>query len=242
MSAQPRWDNTGQASSRPVAVKGYDGAAASDRNAARILTVTALASIAAGVIHVEAARTLGRGDTQTFAFFGAIAAAQIVWGLVALVRAPRWWLVLAVLGNAAVVTTWLVSRTAGLPVGEFAHEVLPVGYADVLATIFGTVTIIGAAILAIRGSSPVRAMASVRGFALVAAIAIGLLALSGAMSQANAFSGSGGGSGSNAPAGGGAYGGYGNGNGSGGAYGGGAYGGTGGSTGGTGTTTSNGGY
>jgi hypothetical protein len=196
------------------------------------LTVAALASIAAGAVHVSAARTLGRGDTQTFMFFGVVAAAEIVWGLVALMRAPRWWLVLGVLGNAVVVTTWLVSRTVGLPVGEFAHEVLPVGYADVLATIFGVVTLVGAATLAIRGSSPARAMAGVRGFALVAAIAIGLLALSGVMSQANAFSGSGGGTGQNAPAGG-AYGGYGNG---------GGYGGSGTSGGTSGVTSNGGGY
>src|SRR5689334_5439687 len=214
MSAQPRWDQPGRAT-RPVALEG-GAEGASDRNAARILTVAALASIAAGAIHVSAARTLGRGDTQTFLFFGVVAAAEIVWGLVALMRAPRWWLVLGVLGNAVVVTTWLVSRTVGLPVGEFAHEVLPVGYADALATILGVVTLVGAATLAIRGSSPARAMATARGFALVAAIAIGLLALSGVMSQANAFSGSGGGSGQNAPAGGGAYGGYGNGGGYGG--------------------------
>jgi hypothetical protein len=239
MSAQPRWDQPGRAS-RPVAVQG-GAEAASERNAARILTVAALASIAAGVIHIEAARTLGRGDTQTFAFFATVAAAEIVWGLVALARAPRAWLILGTLGNAVVVGTWIVSRTVGLPVGEFAHEVLPVGYADVLATIFGAVTIVAAGYLAVRGATPVRALASVRGFALVAAIAIGLLALSGAMSQANAFSGSGGGTGQNAPAGGGAYGGYGNGNGGSGGYGGGAYGGTGGSSG-AGTTTSNGGY
>jgi hypothetical protein len=196
-----------------------------------MLTVAALASIGAGAIHIAAASTLGDNDGQTLAFFAAVAAAEIVWGLVALVRAPRLWLVLGALGNAAVVTTWIVSRTVGLPVGEFAHEVLPVGYADVLATILGVVTIIGAGTLAIRGSSPTRAAARARGFALVAAIAIGLLALSGVMSQANAFSGSGGGSGQNAPAGGGGYGGYG---------GSGGYG-TG-SSGGTSGTTSNGGY
>jgi len=233
MSAQPRWDQPGRAT-RPVALEG-GAEGASDRNAARILTVAALASIAAGAIHVSAARTLGRGDTQTFLFFGVVAAAEIVWGLVALMRAPRWWLVLGVLGNAVVVTTWLVSRTVGLPVGEFAHEVLPVGYADALATILGVVTLVGAATLAIRGSSPARAMATARGFALVAAIAIGLLALSGVMSQANAFSG-GGGSGQNAPAGGGAYGGYGNGGGYGGYGGGGTSGGT------SGTTSNGGGY
>jgi hypothetical protein len=232
MSAQPRWDQPGQAT-RPVALEG-GAEGASDRNAARILTVAALASIGAGAIHVSAARTLGRGDTQTFVFFGVVAAAEIVWGLVALFRAPRWWLVLGVLGNAAVVTTWVVSRTVGLPVGPYAHEVLPVGYADVLATIFGVVTIIGAATLAIRGAGPTRAAASARGFALAAAIVIGALGVSGIMFQANAFSG-GGGSGQNAPgapSGGGAYGGYG----------GGSSGGTGGTYGGTGGTTSGGGY
>src|SRR6185312_11277690 len=179
MSAQPRWDHTGQQASRPVAVQRNEVDTASDRNAARILTVAALASIAAGGIHVAAASTLGDNDGQTLAFFGAVAAAEIVWGLVALFRAPRWWLVLGVLGNAAVVATWIVSRTVGLPVGEFAHEVLPVGYADVLATIFGAVTIIGA------------------------------LGVSGIVSQANAFSGGGGQNVPGAPTGGGAYGGYG---------------------------------
>ena len=231
MSAQPRWDHTGQQTSRPVGVRSSNVETASARNAARILTVAALASIGAGAIHIAAASTLGDNDGQTLAFFAAVATAEIVWGLVALVRAPRLWLVLGALGNAAVVTTWIVSRTVGLPVGEFAHEVLPVGYADVLATILGVVTIIGAGTLAIRGSTPTRAAARARGFALVAAIAIGLLALSGVMSQANAFSGSGGGSGQNAPARGGGYGGYG---------GSGGYG-TG-SSGGTSGTTSNGGY
>ena len=159
MSAQPRWDHTGQQTSRPVGVRSSNVETASARNAARILTVAALASIGAGAIHIAAASTLGDNDGQTLAFFAAVAAAEIVWGLVALVRAPRLWLVLGALGNAAVVTTWIVSRTVGLPVGEFAHEVLPVGYADVLATMLGVVTIIGAGTLAIRGSTPTRAAA-----------------------------------------------------------------------------------
>jgi uncharacterized membrane protein YgcG len=207
MSAQPKWDDTGQPP-RPAEVRSHHVEAASERNAALILVVAALSSIAAGSIHVAAASTLGDGNTQTFAFFGVAAAAEIVWGLVALARAPRRWLVLGALGNAAVVITWIVSRTVGLPVGEFAHEVLPVGYADVLATVFGAVTVVAAGLLAIRGSDPERAVARVRGFALAAAIVIGVLALSGVISQANASSGGGGGqNGPTAPAGGGAYGG-----------------------------------
>src|ERR1044072_9048599 len=121
MSAQPKWDDTRPPSRRPVEVRRHHLEAASERNAALILTIAALSSVAAGSIHVAAASTLGDGNAQTFAFFGVAAAAEIVWGLVALAQAPRWWLVLGALGNAAVVITWIVSRTVGLPVGEFAH-------------------------------------------------------------------------------------------------------------------------
>jgi hypothetical protein len=220
MSAQPRWDHIEQPP-RPVEVPGSAIRPGSDRTAVRILTVTALTSIAAGAIHVAAAATLGDGNTQNLTFFGVVAVAEIVWGLVALVRAPRWWLALGALGNAVVVATWVVSRTVGLPFGDVAHEVLPVGYADVLATLFGAVTMAGAATLAIRGSGPARAAARARGFALAAAIVIGALALTGAVSQANASTGGGGGGGqggTTAPTGGG--------------YGGGAYGGGGGAYGG----------
>jgi hypothetical protein len=203
MSAQPKWDDSRQPS-RLVEAQSAGVEATSERNAAWILVVAALSSVAVGSIHVAAAFTSGDGNAGTFAFFGLAAAAEIVWGLVALMRAPRWWLVLGALGHAAVVITWIVSRTVGLPVGEFAHEVLPVGYADVLATIFGTVTVLAAGYLAIRGSVPARAAARARGFALAAAIVIGVLALSGVMSQANASSGGGGGNGPTAPAGGGA--------------------------------------
>jgi hypothetical protein len=69
------------------------------------VSVIALTSIAAGAIHVAAAATLGRGSSQTLAFFGVVAAAEIVWGVVALAWAPRWWLALGALGNAVVVAT-----------------------------------------------------------------------------------------------------------------------------------------
>jgi hypothetical protein len=161
--------------------------------------VIALTSIATGAIHIAAAATIGRGNAQTEAFFGVVAAAEIVWGLLTLIWAPRWWLVLGALGNAVVVATWIVARTVALPFGPYAHVVLPVGFADVLATILGVVTVVGAAVLAVRGSGAGRAAARVRGFALAAAVLVGALGLAGVVSQANASSGGGGGSGQNAP-------------------------------------------
>ena len=117
---------------------------------------------------------------------------------------------LGALGNAVVVATWVVSRTVGLPFGEFAGEVLPVGFADALATIPEAVTAVGAAWLAVRGSGPARSAARARGFALAAAIVIGALGITGVLSQSGAFASGnvgGGQNGPTAPNGGGGYGG-----------------------------------
>ena len=64
-------------------------AAEPDRNSARIVSVIAFASIAAGAINIAAAATIARGSAQNLAFFWAVGVAQLVWGAVALVRAPR---------------------------------------------------------------------------------------------------------------------------------------------------------
>jgi hypothetical protein len=197
MSAQPRWDHPEQRS-RPVEVPARSARTEQDLNAARIVSVIAFASIAAGAINIAAAAAIPGLNSQSLAFFWAIGVAGIVWGLVALVSAPRWWLALGALGNAVVVATWLVSRTAGLPFGQFAHVVLPVRFADTLAQILSAVTVVGATWLAVRGSGVARAAARARSFAVVAAIVIGALGLTGVVSQANAFSGGGGG-GKNGP-------------------------------------------
>jgi len=197
MSAQPRWDEAGPAS-RPVGVAASGVTAGSDRNTARIASLIALTSIATGAIHFAAVATLG-GDTQTTAFFVVVGTAQIIWGLVTLAQAPRWWLVLGALGNAVVTATWIISRTVGLPFGQYAHVVLPVGFPDVLATILEAVTVVGAAILIVRGSGAARAAARARGFALAAAVLIGAIGLAGVVSQANASSSGGGGSSQHGP-------------------------------------------
>lgn len=198
MSAEPRWDHSEQRS-RPVEVPARSTTKdAADLNAARIVSVVAFTSIAAGAINIAAAATIPGLNTQSLTFFWAIGVAGIAWGLVALVSAPRWWLALGALGNAVVVATWLVSRTAGLPFGQFAHVVLPVRFADTLAQILSAVTVVGATWLAVRGSGVARAAARARSFAVVAAVVIGALGLAGVVSQANAFSGGGGG-GQNGP-------------------------------------------
>ena len=209
MSAQPRWDRS-EPTPRPVTVTVSETRPGSDSNGVRIVSVIAMSSIAAGAINAAAAATIARGSAQNLAFFWIVALAQVVWGAVALVRAPRWWLALGALGNAIVVGTWVVSRTVGLPFGDLAGDILSVGFPDSLATILEAVTVVGAAWLAVRGSSPARSAVRARGFALAAAIVLGALGLAGVTSQANASSSGGNGGGQNvptAPNGGGGYGG-----------------------------------
>jgi hypothetical protein len=199
MSAQPRWDQI-EPARRPVEVRVSGATEETARNAARVVSVIAWTSIAAGAINIAAAATIARGSAQNLAFFWAVGAAQLVWGAVALAWAPRWWLALGALGNAVVVATWAVSRTAGLPFGKYEGIVLPVRFPDTLAQILAAVTLVGAAALAVRGSGPTRSAARVRSFAIAAAVVIGALGIAGVLSQTNAFaSNGGGGGGHNAP-------------------------------------------
>ena len=184
MSAETRWRLT-KPTARLASASG--SRADPDRNAARVLSAIALASVAAGAINVAAAATVGLGSTQNLAFFVVVAMAQLAWGAAALAWAPRWWLALGAAGNLVVVATWVVSRTVGLPVGEFAGIRLPVGFADTLATALEVVVVVGAAALVVRGLGPARSAARSPGVAVAAAVVAGALTLAGVLSQADAF-------------------------------------------------------
>jgi hypothetical protein len=196
MSADPR-RNVITSAPRPVTANGRR--TDPDRNPARVLSVIALASIAAGAINIAAAATVGRSSAQNLAFFAVVAAAQLAWGAVALVRAPRWWLVLGAAGNLVVVATWVVSRTVGLPAGVYAGLTLPVRFPDSLATVLEAAVVAGATALMVRGPGPARSAARSPRVTAAAAVVAGALALSGVLAQAGAFSSSSGGSHQNGP-------------------------------------------
>jgi len=88
-----------------------------------------------------------------------------------------------------------VSRTVGLPVGEFAGITLPVGFADTLATALQAVTVVGATALLVRGDGPVRSATRSWGVTAAAVVLFGALAVAGVLSQTNAFGSTPGGSG-----------------------------------------------
>jgi len=194
MSAQTRWKLA-----KPARLPGSanDSRENLDRNPARVLSAIALASIAAGAINIAAAATVGRDSAQNLAFFVVLGAAQLVWGAVALLRVPRWWLALGAVGNLVAVVTWVVSRTAGLPIGKYAGIRLPVGFPDTLATALEVVVVIGAVALMISGPGPARSVARSPRVAVAAAVVAGALTLAGVLSQANAFGSSPAGSGQN---------------------------------------------
>jgi hypothetical protein len=194
MSAEIWWKLT-KPVSRPVPASGPR--ADPDRDRARVLSAIALASVAAGAINVAAAATVGRGSTQNLAFFSVVAAAQLVWGVVSMAEAPRWWLAVGAAGNLVVVVTWVVSRTVGLPVGDYAGIRLPVGFPDALATALEAVIVVGAAVLLVRGHGPVRALARSPRVAVAAVVVAAALTLAGVLSQVDAFGSSPAGSGQN---------------------------------------------
>lgn len=183
MSAGPRW-NVMTSASRLAPASGPR--ADLDRSPARVLSAIAAASIAAGAINIAAAATVGRASTQNLAFFAVVAAAQVGWGAVALVRAPRWWLALGAAGNLVVAATWVVSRTVGLPAGVYADMKLLLGFPDALATALEALTVVGAAALMIRGLGPARPAVRSPRVTVAAAVVAGALALAGALAQAGA--------------------------------------------------------
>ena len=135
MCAQPRWDHTTPAR-RPVAVprERGDGGDGSERPADRVGDRLGRRRCRRHE-HRRSGHDRGRQRAARL-FFGVVGAAQVVWGLLALVWAPRWWLALGALGNAVVVAAWLVSRTVATPVRpvrprRVAHAV-PRQHGDVL--------------------------------------------------------------------------------------------------------------
>jgi hypothetical protein len=199
MSAEPRWNVT-TPTATPRAARARSSEADQDRNAARVLSAITLASIAAGAINIAAAATVARGSAQGMSFFVVVAAAQLGWAAVALVRAPRWWLALGAAGNLVVVAIWVVSRTAGLPSGVFGGgTTLPAKFPDTLATVLESLVVIGAAALMVRGRELARSAAHAPGVTSAAAVVAGALTIVGVLAQAGTIGSSSGGSTQNGP-------------------------------------------
>jgi hypothetical protein len=164
--------------------------ALSGRRAPVTAVAIALASAGAGAIHFAVIRE--HFDAYWFygLFFVVTGLFQLVWAIRATIRPGRVLLGLGALVNAAIVASWIVTRTVGLLIGPSADEVEPIGFADALATGFEVAIVVGALVLASGGAesslrvSPKRAEAVAWLLALiaVAATTLGLLSAVGAAS------------------------------------------------------------
>jgi hypothetical protein len=94
----------------------------------------ALLSAGAATIHLAAASSHFREWWAFGVFFVGSGVAQLVWALLT-VRSPTpivWWS--GVLGNAAIIALWVLTRTVGTLVGPDAHTPEPIGVADAAAS------------------------------------------------------------------------------------------------------------
>jgi hypothetical protein len=87
-------------------------------------------------------------------FFVIAAVAQLLWAVWVLVAPSRLLYLLGAVGNAGIVVLWVVTGTAGVPVGPGAGEREAVEFADTLATVFEVLLVIGA--LALARTAPAR--------------------------------------------------------------------------------------
>ena len=121
-----------------VAIAGLGLAAvfvAAKRGAHPIVVSVALFSAGAAAIHFAAAGSHFREWWGFGVFFVASGAAQLAWALLLAVRSPSravWWG--GVLGNAAIVLLWILTRTVGTLVGPEPHTPEAVGVPDAIAS------------------------------------------------------------------------------------------------------------
>ena len=141
----------------------------SEPTGALLRWLAVLLLVAAGVLHLIQVGVHVEEGWYVAGFFVAVGIAQLAGGLWLLQPRRPMWLWIGIVGSAAVVAVWIVSRTSGLPLVE-GGEPEPPGIADAFASLVETLTIaaLGLHVLATRGALP----AAIRAIAAVAALAL----------------------------------------------------------------------
>lgn len=115
-----------------------------------VLRIGAVASIAAGAMHVAAVAAHSEHRQAVWAFF-AVAFVQLVWGAAALARPRRWIAAVGIGVGAAAFAGWLLAVTRGIPLIDGLDTVQPAHFADELAAaLAGTTLISCVAVLMVR--------------------------------------------------------------------------------------------
>ena len=103
----------------------------------------ALLSGGAGIIHLSVVAEHAQEARLFGAFFLASGIAQLGWAVLASGAISRRAVLAACIGNAAIVALWVVSRTSGLPIGPGSGTPESVGFADVVATGYEALIVVG---------------------------------------------------------------------------------------------------
>ena len=104
--------------------------------ASLMATVAALSSAGAAAIHYAVLADHLEEWWVFGLFFAAIGVAQLLWAALVVASPSHLVIWLGVFGNAAILVLWIVTRTAGSPIGPDAGMPEAVGVADSLATAF----------------------------------------------------------------------------------------------------------
>ncbi len=115
--------------------------AASESYGELLRPVVVISSLAAAGVHAAVAPPHLRGGALIGAFFVICAVAQLAWAAVAWQRRTPAVLWTGILGNAAVLALWLVSRTAGIP--GIAGGPEPIGPWDLTCAMWEVVIVVG---------------------------------------------------------------------------------------------------
>lgn len=114
------------------------------------------------------------------AFFAAAAIAQLAWAGAVVVSGARWVLAAGVVGNAALVAVWLVSRTVEVPIGVHTGETLSVGLADGISQSLQVLLIAGAGLVLARAPARRVVQRAFAGASIVVLLAVVPLTAAGA--------------------------------------------------------------
>lgn len=128
-------------------------AATSKQRDARSIMVTGASAflVSAALIHLSVVGPHLQELTLYAVFFVCAAIAQLIAAVTLTMSRQSRWLVMIVIGNAAIIVVWALSRTVGLPIGPTPGIAESVSVPDVLASLAeGAIVVFSVALLLIR--------------------------------------------------------------------------------------------
>jgi hypothetical protein len=142
--------------------------------------VAAIASLAAGVVHVFATPTHWQEWPLAGAFFAATAGFQLLWGLLAFPIGNAFLRVAGILANLGFLGVWAVSRIWGVPFGPHAGVPEAFGAADLVAAAMEVAVVVGLLwSLLPRERHGVLSAGGYRAVVVLAFVALGAMAVPG---------------------------------------------------------------